>query len=264
MEDRQNSKENRGASGDAAEMAAGDTVDKDEIEKFSAMAAEWWDPKGKFKPLHKFNPVRLTFIRDEVCRHFELDAGSRRPFEGLSLLDIGCGGGLLSEPMTRLGASVTGVDAAARNIGTASVHAAEQGLKIDYRNTTAEQLVEEGLSFDIVLNMEVVEHVASVPMFLEACAKLLKPGGIMIIATINRTLKAWGLAIVGAEHVLGWLPKGTHQYGKLVRPIEILDSLEPHGVSVRPPIGVSYNPVMDRWSLSKDSQVNYMVVCTKP
>ncbi len=243
--------------------ASGITVDPDEIAKFSAMAAEWWDPKGKFKPLHKFNPVRLAFIRDEVCRHFGRDPSGTTPFEGLNLLDIGCGGGLLSEPMTRLGAAVTGVDAAERNIKTATVHADEQGLEIDYRHGTAEALAEDGARFDVILNMEVVEHVADVGAFMGACAGMLKPGGLMIVATINRTTKAYALAIVGAEYVLGWLPKGTHDYAKLVKPIEIRDALIPQGVSVRPPVGVSYNPIMDRWARSNDTDVNYMVVCVK-
>ncbi len=243
---------------------SGVTIDPSEVDKFSAMAAEWWDPKGKFKPLHKFNPVRLAFIRETVCRHFGLDADARRPFEDLRLLDIGCGGGLLSEPMTRLGAGVTGVDAAEKNIKTAQVHAREQGLQIDYRAGEVEDLTATGERFDVILNMEVVEHVADVNAFLGACADLLKPGGVMIVATINRTLKAYALAIVGAEQVLGWLPKGTHQYEKLVRPIEIRDALTPHGLTVRPPIGVSYNPLLDRWARSRDPMVNYMVVCEKP
>ncbi len=240
------------------------TIDPDEIEKFSAMAAEWWDPTGKFKPLHKFNPVRLAFIRDTVAAHYGRDPKADRPFDGLAFLDIGCGGGLLSEPMTRLGAHVTGVDAAERNIKTAMVHAQEQGLTIDYRHGSAEALVEDALQFDVILNMEVVEHVADVTAYMTACARLMTPGGIMIVATINRTLKAWALAIVGAEYVLGWLPKGTHQYEKLVRPIEIRDALTPEGVSVKPPLGVSYNPLADRWDLSSDTAVNYMVVCEKP
>lgn len=243
---------------------SGATIDPAEIEKFSAMAAEWWDPKGKFRPLHKFNPVRLSFIRDTVCAHFSRDPDDRRPFDGLQFLDIGCGGGLLSEPMTRLGANVIGVDAAERNIKTAQVHAQEQGLDIDYRAGEVEGLVSSGETFDVILNMEVVEHVADVSVFLGACASLLKPGGIMFVATINRTAKAYALAIVGAEYVLGWLPKGTHEYSKLVQPLEIRDALALHGMTLRAPVGVSYNPLLDRWATSRDTQVNYMVVCDKP
>ncbi len=244
--------------------ATGASVDAAEIDKFSQLAAEWWNPNGKFRPLHKFNPVRLGFIRDQVCSHFGRDPKGEKPFEGLDLLDIGCGGGLLSEPMCRLGARVTGVDASANNIKTASVHAAQSGLNVTYRAVTAEDLVAENHGFDVILNMEVVEHVADVPLFLEACAAMLKPGGLMIIATINRTAKALALAIIGAEYVLGWLPRGTHQYGKLVRPIEIRDALKPCGLTIAQPVGVSYNPLMDRWGLSSDTQVNYMVVTTRP
>ncbi len=251
--------------GKSTETPSKTTVDPSEIEKFSAMAAEWWDPKGKFKPLHKFNPVRLAFIKETVCGHFGRDPNARAPFEGLRLLDIGCGGGLLSEPMTRLGARVTGVDAAERNIKTASVHAEEQSLAIDYRHGTAEELLnDDAARFDVILNMEVVEHVSDVRTYMEACADLLLPGGVMIVATINRTLKAYALAIVGAEYVLGWLPKGTHEYAKLVRPIEIRDALTPKGLSVTPPTGVFYSPLTDRWQISRDSDVNYMVVATKP
>ncbi|MCB1419985.1 MAG: bifunctional 2-polyprenyl-6-hydroxyphenol methylase/3-demethylubiquinol 3-O-methyltransferase UbiG, partial [Notoacmeibacter sp.] len=197
------------------------TIDQGEIERFSRMAAEWWSPTGKFRPLHKFNPVRLEYIREKVCAQFGRDGNAVRPFEGLRFLDIGCGGGLLSEPMTRLGASVTGADAGEVNIEVAKIHAAEMGLDIDYRATTAEALADAGERFDVVLNMEVVEHVADVKLYMEKCAEMVKPGGLMFVATINRTLKAWGLAIIGAEHVLRWLPKGTHQYEKLVRPEEI-------------------------------------------
>ncbi len=250
--------------GQAHAAAAHVTVDPEEIAKFSAMAAEWWDPKGKFKPLHKFNPVRLAFIRDQVCTHFNRDPNGRQPLEGLALLDIGCGGGLLAEPMTRLGATVVGVDAAEKNIMTARVHAEEQGLAIDYRAGEVEDLTAEDLQFDVILNMEVVEHVADVSAFLGACATLMKPGGLMIIATINRTAKAYALAIVGAEYILGWLPKGTHSYDKLVQPLEIHDALTPHGIRIQAPIGVSYNPLLDQWKTSRDTDVNYMVVCDKP
>lgn len=240
------------------------TVDPDEIAKFSAMAAEWWDPNGKFAPLHKFNPVRLSFVRDTLCAQFGLDRSARTPLEGLSVLDIGCGGGLLSEPMTRMGATVTAVDAAERNIQTARVHAAEQGLEIDYRHSTVEDLAKLNPQFDVVLNMEVVEHVADVDLFLGTCAQVLKPGGIMIVATLNRTAKAFALAVVGAEYVLGWLPRGTHKADKFVRPGEIESALAPHGLVTDAPIGVSYNPLMDVWKLSNDTAVNYMMVARKP
>ncbi len=240
------------------------TVDPDEIAKFSAMAAEWWDPLGKFAPLHKFNPVRLSFIRDTLCDQFGLDKAARTPLEGLTVLDIGCGGGLLAEPVTRMGAVVTAVDASERNIQTAQVHAIEQGLEIDYRHSTVEDLAKTRPQFDVVLNMEVVEHVADVDLFLGTCAELLKPGGIMIIATLNRTAKAFALAVVGAEYVLGWLPRGTHKADKFVRPDEIERALEPKGLVVDAPVGVSYNPLMDSWKLSRDTAVNYMIVARRP
>ncbi len=236
------------------------TVDDAEVERFSRMAAEWWDPKGKFRPLHKFNPVRLEYIRDKVCAHFGRDANAVKPFEGLRLLDIGCGGGLLSEPMTRLGADVVGADASETNIEVAKIHAADTGLTIDYRATTAEALAEAGEKFDVILNMEVVEHVSDVDLYLRKCAEMVKPGGLMFIATINRTLKAYALAIVGAEQILRWLPRGTHQYEKLVRPEEIDRALEPTGLSVIERTGVSYNPLADSWVRTRDTDVNYMVL----
>jgi len=239
------------------------SFDAEEIEKFSKLAAEWWNPTGKFKPLHVFNPVRLAFIRDQAARRFGRDITARRPFEGLRLLDIGCGGGLLAEPMTRLGFRVTGVDASEANIGTASVHAAEQDLEIDYRHGSAESLAGEGAQFDVILNMEVVEHVADVEGFLKTCASMVAPGGMMIVATLNRTAKAWALAVVGAEYVLGWLPRGTHRHKKFVRPLEIRDALEGSGLRVRPPAGVIYNPLAGRWHLSNDTDVNYMMVCER-
>ncbi len=237
------------------------TTDPDEIAKFSAMAAEWWDPKGKFAPLHKFNPVRLNFIKEKTCARFDLDSKAERPFEGLRILDVGCGGGLLCEPLSRLGAHVTGIDMAAKNIQTASIHAEQMGLQIDYRHTSVEALAETGADdFDLVLNMEVVEHVADVDLFLKTSMRMVRPNGMMIVATLNRTAKAFALAIVGAEYVLGWLPRGTHQFEKFVRPDEIKSALATEGVSLDPPYGVSYNPLADRWSLSSDASVNYMMV----
>ncbi len=247
-----------------AETAPGASVDPDEAAKFAAMAEEWWDPTGKFRPLHKFNPVRLGFIKDTVCSALGRDPNDGKPFEGLRLLDIGCGGGLLSEPMTRLGAAVTGVDAGARNIGVARSHAESVGLDIDYRCTTAEALIDAGEpAFDVVLNMEVVEHVADPDMFLRDCARLLAPGGVMIVATLNRTAKAFALAIVGAEYVLGWLPRGTHQFEKFLRPNEIRAPLEGEGLRVEGPIGVSFNPLADAWSLGSDASVNYMMTAQR-
>lgn len=248
-----------------AGQATGFSVDPDEVARFSALAAKWWDPKGDFAPLHKFNPVRLGFIRDQALARFQRDPAARRPFEGLRLLDVGCGGGLLSEPMRRLGFSVTGVDASERNIGTASVHAREQGLDIDYRCATAEQLAEEGTEpFDVVLNMEVVEHVADPDRFLAVCAGLLRPGGLMIVATLNRTPKAFALAVVGAEYVLRWLPRGTHDWRKFLKPDEVRAPLEAAGLEVFGPFGVTYSPFSDRWSLGPDTDVNFMVTGVRP
>jgi 2-polyprenyl-6-hydroxyphenyl methylase/3-demethylubiquinone-9 3-methyltransferase len=244
--------------------AEGFSVDPAEVERFSALAAKWWDARGEFAPLHKFNPVRLGFIRDHALGRFGRDPRARRPFEGLKLLDIGCGGGLLSEPMTRLGFQVTGVDASARNIGTAAAHAAEQGLAIDYRCATAEQLLEESAGpFDVVLNMEVIEHVADPSQYLKTCARLMAPGGLMIVATLNRTPRAYALAIVGAEYVLRWLPRGTHDWSKFLKPEELRSFLDGEPVDVQGPFGVSYNPLADRWSISGDSAVNYMMTVTR-
>jgi 2-polyprenyl-6-hydroxyphenyl methylase / 3-demethylubiquinone-9 3-methyltransferase len=239
------------------------TIDDAEVERFSRLAAEWWNPNGKFKPLHKFNPVRLSYIREQVLERFDRDPKAIRPFKGLRFLDIGCGGGLLSEPMARLGADVVGADASATNIEVAKLHANEGGLTIDYCATTAEALADAGEKFDIILNMEVVEHVADVELFIEACGRMLKPGGIMFVATINRTLKALGLAIIGAEYVLRWLPKGTHQYEKLVRPEELEAALQKGGMSIAETTGVFYNPFTDSWNKSRDIDVNYMVLAVK-
>ena len=240
------------------------TIDKDEVARFTAMAEDWWDPKGKFKPLHKFNPVRLAYIRNEVIDHFGRDGTVRQPFEGLSFLDIGCGGGLLSEPMARLGAKVTGADASERNVKIASIHAEGSGLDIDYVSTTSEALAEAGKQFDVVLNMEVIEHVADVPLYLKSCAQLVKPGGLMFLATLNRTAKAFALAIVGAEYVLGWLPKGTHSYDKFLTPEEIVTLLTRNGLTIKDKTGITYSPLKDEWGKSRDMSVNYMVLAEKP
>lgn len=240
------------------------SIDPDEVERFSRIAAEWWDPHGKFAPLHRFNPTRLTFIRDKALARFGRDPLARRPFDGLRLLDIGCGGGLLSEPMSRLGFEVTGVDASERNIGTAGTHAAEQGLTIDYRCATAEQLLAESTPpFDVILNMEVIEHVADPAAYLRSCAQLLAPGGIMIVATLNRTLKALALAKVGAEYVLRWLPAGTHDWRKFLKPEELRGFLADEPVQVDGPYGVVFNPLTGRWSQARDSEVNYMMTVTR-
>lgn len=239
------------------------TIDQAEVDRFSKLAAEWWNPKGKFKPLHKFNPVRLTYIRQMVLEHFGRDGEGAKPFEGLRFLDIGCGGGLLCEPMARLGAEVVGADASQTNIEVAKIHAAQSGVDVDYRATTSEAMAAAGETFDVILNMEVVEHVSDVDLFLKSCAAMVRPGGIMFIATINRTTKAWGLAIIGAEYVLGWLPKGTHEYDRLVKPTEIDAALEGTGLDVFAQSGVFYNVLADEWRLSKDMDVNYMVVAKR-
>lgn len=241
-------------------VAGTSSIDPAEVERFSAIAADWWNPKGRFAPLHKFNPVRLQFIRDEAALRFRRDLTRRRPFEGLALLDIGCGGGLLCEPMSRLGFRVTGVDASEKGIGAARAHAEEQGLDIDYRNTTAESLLAEGAGrYDVILNMEVIEHVADPGRFLRDTVKLLKPGGLMVVATLNRTVKALGLAVVGAEYVLRWLPPGTHDWKKFLKPVEILEFLHGQAVSVEGPFGVSYDVLDGRWKRSADVDVNYMM-----
>ena len=239
------------------------SVDAGEVAKFSALAAEWWDPTGKFAPLHKFNPVRLAFIRQEAAARFSRDARSLMPFAGLSLLDIGCGGGLLSEPMARLGFAVTGADASEKNIGTARAHATQAGLAITYRAITAEALAAEGALYDIVLNMEVVEHVADVGAYLGACAQLVKPGGIMVVATLNKTLKSLALAKFAAEYVLGWMPRGTHDWNRFIPPAELQKSLEETGLTTLKTQGVSFDPLTWDWRLSPDLDINYMVVAAK-
>jgi 2-polyprenyl-6-hydroxyphenyl methylase/3-demethylubiquinone-9 3-methyltransferase len=246
-------------------QASGFSIDEGEVARFSALAAKWWDVKGEFAPLHKFNPTRVKFIRETCVEHFDLDAKARAPFEGLRLLDVGCGGGLLSEPMARMGFTVTGLDASARNIGTAKAHASESGLDIRYLNATVEQLAASGeVLYDVVLTMEVIEHVADPDAFLKTCASLVKPGGVLFCATLNRTLKAHALAIVGAEYILRWLPAGTHDWKKFLKPEEIAGFLADTPLRPEPPVGVSYNPLTDQWSLSGDNAVNYMVVARYP
>lgn len=238
------------------------TIDEAEVARFSALAAEWWNPSGKFAVLHKFNPIRLGFIRDEAAKHFGRQAKAAQPFAGLRLLDIGCGGGLLSEPMARLGFDVVAADASEKNIKTARVHGAEQRLAIDYRVATAEELAAAGERFDAILNMEVIEHVADLRLFLQSCATMLKPDGLMFVATLNRTAKAFALAVVGAEYVLRWLPMGTHDWSKFVTPDELETALAASGLKVAQTSGVAFNPLSGRWSLSRDTDVNYMVTAT--
>ncbi|MEE9330224.1 MAG: bifunctional 2-polyprenyl-6-hydroxyphenol methylase/3-demethylubiquinol 3-O-methyltransferase UbiG [Parvularculaceae bacterium] len=245
--------------------ATATTIDPEEVEKFAKIAEEWWDPFGKFKPLHKFNPIRLGFIRDQICTHFDRDRLEKLPLKGLRLLDIGCGGGLVSEPMTRLGANVTGIDAAERNVKTALTHATQHKLEIDYRATTIEDLVASGEApFDIVLNLEVVEHVADINLFLAKSAEMVRPGGLMMMATLNRTLKSLLTAKIGAEYILRWLPAGTHDFQKFVKPAEATTALEAAGLIVRPPIGMTYQPLLDSWRINDDPAVNYMLVAEKP
>lgn len=240
------------------------TVDENEIAKFEAMAAEWWDPSGKFKPLHMLNPCRLDYITQQIEAEFDRDLDTESPFKGLRILDIGCGGGLLSEPMARLGADVVGADAAERNIPVAKVHAEQSGLKIDYRHTTAEAMVAKGEQFDVVLNMEVVEHVADPLAYLTACQQLIKPGGMMVCSTINRNPKSFLMAIVGAEHVMRWLPKGTHEWSKFITPDELFDLIKSAGLEPVDRTGFVFNPISWSWSLSdRDLSVNYVTTSIK-
>ena len=245
-------------------QAAKTTVDPAEVAKFEAMAAEWWDVNGKFKPLHMLNPCRLDYITQQIAAQFDRDLTASAPFDGLRLLDIGCGGGLLSEPMARLGATVIGADAAEGNIPVAQVHADQQGLEIDYRHTTAEALAEAGEQFDVVLNMEVVEHVSDPLIYLTACQQLLKPGGLMICSTLNRNPKSYAVAIIGAEHIMRWLPKGTHEWRKFITPDELYDLIKNAGLEPVNRSGFVFNPIAWSWSLSdRDLSVNYVTSSVK-
>ena len=228
------------------------------------MAAEWWNPKGKFRPLHSINPVRIAYIRDRVAAHFGLDAGKTAPLSGLTLLDIGCGGGLLAEPVTRLGAKVTAIDAGEKNVAVAKLHADQMGLDIDYRHVLPENLAGLGQTYDVVLNMEVVEHVADLDTFLAASAGLVRPGGCMVVTTLNRTIKSLALAKIGAEYILRWLPVGTHDWRKFVRPSELAEGLAAHGVRLTDLEGMVFNPLNDTWRLdARDLAVNYLAFCVK-
>jgi 2-polyprenyl-6-hydroxyphenyl methylase/3-demethylubiquinone-9 3-methyltransferase len=241
------------------------SIDSADVARFSAIAEGWWDPNGKFAPLHRFNPVRLDFIREQALARFGRDPKARAPFEGLKLLDIGCGGGLLCEPMTRLGFAVTGVDASERNIEVARAHAEAMGLAIDYSASTAEALLAEPEArFDLILNMEVIEHVAEPGQYLRDCTGLIEPGGLMILATLNRTLKALALAKIGAEYVLRWLPPETHDWRKFLKPDEIRGFLDGEPVEVDGPFGIVFNPLSGRWTRSADADINYMMTVARP
>jgi 2-polyprenyl-6-hydroxyphenyl methylase/3-demethylubiquinone-9 3-methyltransferase len=240
------------------------TINPDEISKFAAMADEWWDPTGKFKPLHKFNPVRLAYIRDWALQQFKRDGADRHPLAGLTVLDIGCGGGLLTEPLTRLGAAVTGIDAGEKNIAIAKLHAERSGLTIDYRATTSEALAATGARFDIVLNMEVVEHVSNVPLYMKSCADLVAPGGLLVSATINRTARALAFAKFAAEYVLRWLPPGTHDWSKFLTPDELKALITRNGLKLVDETGVVFHPLADEWRKDPDMGINYMLLAERP
>jgi len=246
------------------QIAYQSTIDAGEIAKFEAMAAEWWDPNGKFKPLHMLNPCRLDYITSQIAAEFGRNLTAPHPFEGLRILDIGCGGGLLSEPMARLGADVVGADAAPRNIPVAQLHAEQSGLKIDYRHTTAEDLAAAGEQFDAILNMEVVEHVADPLSYLTACQHLLKPGGLMTCSTLNRNPKSFAMAIIGAEWVMRWLPKGTHEWSKFITPDELYKLLQQAGLNPVDKTGFVFNPITWSWRLSdRDLSCNYVTTSLK-
>jgi len=247
------------------ETTAGNaTLDPEEVQRFSRMATEWWDPNGKFRPLHQIGPPRLSFIRDRVVANFNYDASALRPLTGLTALDIGCGGGLVAEPLTRMGATVTAIDPSERNIAIAKEHAEAQGLAIDYRAVRVEDLVAERRTFDVVACLEVVEHVPDPEKFIGECAALLRPGGIAIFSTLNRTFKAWALAIVGAEYVLGWLPRGTHQWERFITPEELARYAEAARLSAPYFEGITYNPLRDVWTRNPDTDVNYLMSAHKP
>jgi len=244
-------------------VMASDTVDPAEIARFTSLAREWWDPNGKFRAIHKFNPVRRDYILNVISEHYGRNLSGGRALVGLDILDVGCGAGLLCEPLAEQGAHLVGIDATARNVDVARLHASEQSLPIDYRHCLAEHVRERGERFDVVLNTEVVEHVANPEQLLADCAALVKPGGIMVVATLNRTLRAFLLAIIGAEYILRWLPRGTHDWRRFLRPTEISDMLARNGLETHEVQGVSFNPWANRWRLSNDDSVNYILLAGK-
>lgn len=246
------------------ETQAKSTLDDEEVRRFEEMAKAWWDPEGKFRPLHQIGPARLSFIRTELLRHFSIDDRTNKPLTSLKILDVGCGGGLISEPLCRLGGDITGIDPGERNIRIARSHAEPQGLEIDYQTTTVEDLVRTGATFDAVICLEVVEHVPDVPAFVQALADLTRPGGMMIVSTINRNLKSFALAIVAAEYVLQWLPRGTHQWDRFITPDELATHLAEAEMAKPTFKGFTYNPLTDVWSLADDTSVNYLASSAKP
>ncbi len=252
----------KGAGG-LAPAAEATTADKAEVARFAALAQAWWDPHGAFRALHRLNPTRIAYVRDRLSAHFGREAGALEPLKGLRLLDVGCGGGLLAEPMARLGARVVGIDAAEESVRTARLHADEAGLEIDYRQATAEELAARGRRFDVVLTMELVEHVADPGALLAACGRLVKPGGAMVVTTLNRTLKAYLLGIVAAEYLLGWLPRGSHRWERFLRPSELARHLRAAGLELADITGVVYDPLRADWRLSRDTAVNYMAFALK-
>lgn len=254
----------QGFSQNSPERASGASIDPADVARFSAQAAEWWDAHGPFAPLHRFNPARLKLIREQLCARLDRDPKALRPFEGLTLLDVGCGGGLIAEPMRRMGFAVTAVDASSENIGTARAHAEMVSLDIAYRAATVEQLEAEGAGpFDAVLTMEVIEHVADPEAFVRACARLVRPGGVMMVATLNRTLKSLALGKIAAEYILRWVPAGTHDWRQFLKPAEIRAMLSQEPVTVEGPYGLAYDPLNDRWSQTADADINYMMVATR-
>ena len=239
------------------------TINDEEIKRFEMLADQWWDAEGDFAPLHKINPVRLTFIRNHLCAHFQRHIDKKNPLKDLSVLDIGCGGGLICEPISRLGAKVTGIDAGDQNINVAKIHAKRNGLDINYKKLLPEDAVAQGLSFDAVLNLEVIEHVANPESFVEACAALVKPGGVMVCATLNRTFKSLILAKIGAEYILRWLPRGTHDWQMFFKPSEVCALLRGQGLTIVDMKGLKYKFLLDDWFITKDLSVNYMLLAKK-
>jgi ubiquinone biosynthesis O-methyltransferase len=240
------------------------TVDPEEIARFAKLAETWWDPKGPMKPLHKFNPLRLQYLRDMICSHFGRSSRDALPLQGLRIIDIGCGAGMLAEPLARLGAEVLGIDPAEKNVSIARAHADASGVTVSYESETIETVVARGARFDVVLAMEVVEHVTDVEAFVGSCCEAVAPGGLLFMATLNRTMRSYALAIVGAEYVLRWLPKGTHQWDKFVTPDELTNAVEAGGLDIVEVRGVTYNPLRDQWGLSRDTAVNYLMTAERP